>query len=614
MTKSKAALLGSVALVLVFLAWAGAAQADPPPTVTGLSPAFGLTAGGTLVTITGLDFTEATAVNFDGIPATGFDVLSDTQIAATAPAHGKGAVRVEVINADGGSSEAGAADDFTYQVTYTPIRGSDRYDTAIRISQALYPGVLPPGSGAVLAPGETFPEALCGAPLAAAFGGPVLLTPKWGLNNAVKAELQRLAPERVFCIGLATSTVSAVKAALPTAAVTSISGDNVYAMSRNVARALADKVGDGGKMPAAMGIITRGDVFPDAIGVSPLACAKLWPIILTNGVGGALHVSASGALNDLGITQTLKVGTYATMPTGVTALANLSGSDRYATNANVAAWATANAGLTLAHTGVATGDKFPDALASGPYLSKDGGILLLSPLSGPLPSAVAAQIAANQAAVQHVTFIAMLGPVMCQVGTLLPEAAPSRILDLLPYGDSKTVGLGDETHQGGYRDCLGTIASGQIILAALPCIARGGWGVTSMAGLVNTDLAGCTWGTPDAVLINLGTNLTETAQPAWVTPMLRIVDAIHEEWPNAQVFIARVYRPSRTTQALTQLLNDVWIPAVVAERPDFVHLGIDERTFLPGNGLMSDTFHPNGAGYVRTAEEWNAVLEQWFGQ
>ena len=47
------------------------------------------------------------------------------------------------------------------------IRGTDRYDTAM-ISQAMFPGALPAGAGLVLAPGETFPEALCGAPLASA--------------------------------------------------------------------------------------------------------------------------------------------------------------------------------------------------------------------------------------------------------------------------------------------------------------------------------------------------------------------------------------------------------------------------------------------------------------
>jgi hypothetical protein len=90
------------------------------------------------------------------------------------------------------------------------------------------------------------------------------------------------------------------------------------------------------------------------------------------------------------------------------------------TNANVAVWAKNNAGLSFLHIGIATGDKFPDALASGPFLAADDGILLLSPLLGPLPPAVAGQITANRDSVQHVTFIAMIEPVVGQVKALLP--------------------------------------------------------------------------------------------------------------------------------------------------------------------------------------------------
>jgi putative cell wall-binding protein len=299
--------------------------------------------------------------------------------------------------------------------TYSAYRGLDRYDTAIRLSRAAFPAALPAGSGLVLAPGETFPEALCGAPLAAAYGGPVLLHPKSGLNAAAVNEVKRLAPTKVFCIGLSTSVVNAVIAALPSATVIPINGASVYEMSHNVADALGTKVGD---MSGATAIITRGDKFPDAIGVAPLACAELWPIILTDS-SGSLHISAAASLVELGITRAIKVGTYAPLPAGVT-YANLSGADRYYTNANVANWAQANAGLTFTHTAIATGDKFPDALAAGPYLAKDGGILLLAPLYGPVQAPVAAVLAANASAVQHFTFIAMVEPVIGQVKALLP--------------------------------------------------------------------------------------------------------------------------------------------------------------------------------------------------
>jgi Tol biopolymer transport system component len=308
----------------------------------------------------------------------------------------------------------------TYPVTYDSYRGLDRYDTAIKLSKAQFPGPLPAGSGLVVAPGETFPEALCGAPLAAAWGGPVLLHPKSGLMNTVVAEVKRLAPSKVFLIGYATAQVNRIKAALPGITVKSLTGANVYAMSRNVAKELAAKVGTGGKMPEATAIITPGDKFPDALGVSPLACAKKWPIILTMSTSNTLHASAVGALADLGITGAIKVGTYAGLPAGVAYRANLSGRDRYQTNANVAAWAQANAGLTFTHIGIATGEKFPDALAAGPYLAKDSGILLLSPLLGPLQPVTGALITANRSAVRQVTFIAMVEPVIGQVKALLP--------------------------------------------------------------------------------------------------------------------------------------------------------------------------------------------------
>jgi hypothetical protein len=77
-------------------------------------------------------------------------------------------------------------------------------------------------------------------------------------------------------------------------------------------------------------------------------------------------------------------------------------------------------GLSFTHLGVTTGDKFPDALASGPYLALDNGILMLSPLAGPLPSCIGSQIVANGPAVQQVSFIAMIEPVVGQVKMRLP--------------------------------------------------------------------------------------------------------------------------------------------------------------------------------------------------
>src|SRR5438067_4041415 len=55
-----------------------------PPTVTGVSPSQGPTAGGTTVTVGGHGFLNATAVNFGSATAT-FTVHSDSQIPAFSP-------------------------------------------------------------------------------------------------------------------------------------------------------------------------------------------------------------------------------------------------------------------------------------------------------------------------------------------------------------------------------------------------------------------------------------------------------------------------------------------------------------------------------------------------
>lgn len=84
----------------------------PVPAVTGVVPSSGSATGGASVTITGNNFTGATAVSFGTVAATSFTVNSSTSITAIAPA-GSGTVDVKVTTA-GGISATSAADQFTY--------------------------------------------------------------------------------------------------------------------------------------------------------------------------------------------------------------------------------------------------------------------------------------------------------------------------------------------------------------------------------------------------------------------------------------------------------------------------------------------------------------------
>ncbi|MFE6072931.1 IPT/TIG domain-containing protein [Paenibacillus sp. NPDC057886] len=88
------------------------------PTITSVSPVSGPTSGGTTVTLTGTNLTDATAVKFGATAATSYTVNSATQITAIAPAGSAGTVDVTVTT-PGGTSATSAADQYTYHAAPT---------------------------------------------------------------------------------------------------------------------------------------------------------------------------------------------------------------------------------------------------------------------------------------------------------------------------------------------------------------------------------------------------------------------------------------------------------------------------------------------------------------
>ena len=89
-----------------------------PPSITNISPTSGSTAGGTSVTITGINLTGATVVDFAGIAAINVDVIDGFTISATSPAGAAGLVDV-VVRTPGGTSATRLVDGFTYVAPVT---------------------------------------------------------------------------------------------------------------------------------------------------------------------------------------------------------------------------------------------------------------------------------------------------------------------------------------------------------------------------------------------------------------------------------------------------------------------------------------------------------------
>ena len=85
----------------------------PAPTISGATPSAGPLAGGTVVTITGTNFSGVTGVSFGALAAPTIAVNSATQLSATSPAGVAGVVDLTVTT-PGGPSTTNAFDKFTH--------------------------------------------------------------------------------------------------------------------------------------------------------------------------------------------------------------------------------------------------------------------------------------------------------------------------------------------------------------------------------------------------------------------------------------------------------------------------------------------------------------------
>jgi hypothetical protein len=105
---------------------------------TGLAnvPTFGSTLGGTLVTISGNNFSGSPAVTFDGVSATSVVLVSSSLISCITPAHAQGLVDIKVSTT---TREGTIVDGFIYYLPkptvskVTPDTGSTLGGTSIKI-------------------------------------------------------------------------------------------------------------------------------------------------------------------------------------------------------------------------------------------------------------------------------------------------------------------------------------------------------------------------------------------------------------------------------------------------------------------------------------------------
>jgi YVTN family beta-propeller protein len=294
------------------------------------------------------------------------------------------------------------------------LSGSNRYGTAVEISQEGFPG----GSDVVyVATGLSFPDALAGGPGAAQLGGPVLLTDPVTLPAAVRAEVVRLDPDRIVVVGGTAQVSAAIMADLNTIAPTDrIAGADRFATSRQIA---IDAFGlaSGGNGATDVYVAT-GLNFPDALAAGAAGAALDRPVILVNGGLPTVDQATLDTLDDLGAVNIFVVGGSSVVSDGIVTqlgAARLAGSDRYSTAVaiNQEAFGADSARRAI----IATGLTFPDALAASALAGKIKAPLFLAQTNC-VPASVLTEL--TTIGVSQVTLVGGTGPLTQSVFDLTP--------------------------------------------------------------------------------------------------------------------------------------------------------------------------------------------------
>ena len=245
---------------------------------------------------------------------------------------------------------------------------TDRYGTAIRVSQLGFPEGAP---ALVLVRGDEYNEGVVAAPLAAAYGGAILLVPPEGLTSTLSEEIVRLDPQQVFLIGLArpNTVTGQLEEILDDPDVKAFQGDDPAETAVLVAEEIQNARSEIERV-----VIVPPDGFADALSVAPLAAAQGWPILLADTDGG-LPRATRDAIEELGANGALVVGTVVELD--LEDVVRQVGADSDETTALVAAYGL-NEGMSFEHVVIASGDSFPEALVAGAYVAADKATLLLA--------------------------------------------------------------------------------------------------------------------------------------------------------------------------------------------------------------------------------------------
>ncbi len=256
------------------------------------------------------------------------------------------------------------------------ISGTSRFDTAVAISQAGFPSPITSTPVVFVASGTNFPDALSAGPVAAAMGGPLLLTSPTSLPASVKAEIERLNPDKIYVVGAASAVSNAVYAALSPLApsIDRVSGPDRYATSRAVTAL--------GFESAETVYVATGTGFADALAAGAAAGTVSAPVILVPGRASSADLETLTLIGDLGATSIVVAGGPPAVSEGMFAsLDTVADAERRSGPSRIDTAVAVNAAAFTSSDFVylTNAYSFPDALAGGVLATLEPGPMFTVP-------------------------------------------------------------------------------------------------------------------------------------------------------------------------------------------------------------------------------------------
>lgn len=245
------------------------------------------------------------------------------------------------------------------------VSGNSRYETAIKLSNTYFADTSKV-TFAIVASGETYPDALIGGSLAAQESAPVLLTYKSSVPAGLVSELKRLQPDHIFLLGGPNTITDTVLTSLKKQ--TGIAIDRIYGN---------DRIQTGDEINALRATLAGMDEadFEKISDPTLFACVNAYNFhdslysapyygIMTSDQGIGFLSLAPSTIYEKNIDFGEAIGDIKVVRDGTNSMIITKGSDRYESSVKIAEKYTNELNLNPDTVILTSGENYPDGLGA----------------------------------------------------------------------------------------------------------------------------------------------------------------------------------------------------------------------------------------------------------